>query len=280
MLTILSLTILTSKIAYTQANIDTLWSLLQRAQPIQQNSPVWELAGKQVIKETCISGDCTNGYGISISNDRVVAGRYQYEGQFLNAKHHAVGIVKTVNGSARISNYDNGKEVGAYIQEDNGLMKLQHASSKGSQKVTEEFGFALAVVQKHQANSFEKFTACNCLGRATHIVEEEYQQPYDITDEFKNYRGTKYRTATRSVEYPGLRNNCKNTIYIKAISNRGGYYFDQSLVVLSGSTIMKRPFNVTYTPHKEGVQYLGQYEAGGGEKKELILFSNKKRKSP
>lgn len=258
-LTILSVTILASKIAYTQSNIDTLWSLLRRARPIQEKSPVWELAGKQRIKETCISGDCTNGYGISISNDLAVAGRYQYEGGFLNAKHNGFGIVKSVNGSTRVGNYDNGKEVGAYILENNGLMELHNA--KGFQKDTEEFGFALAIVQKHLENSFEKFTACNCLGRATHVEVEEYQQPYDITDQLKNNRGTGYRTETRRVEYPGLRNNCKNIIYIKAIANHGGYYFDKSLVVLPGNTIRKRPFNLTYTDNKEDVQYLGQYEA-------------------
>ena len=259
LLTLLSVTILTSKMAYTQSNIDTLWSLLKRAEPINENSPVWELAGKQAIKETCISGDCTNGYGISISNDGAVAGRYQYEGSFLKAKHHAAGIVKTVHGLIRVGNYDNGKEVGAYILENNGLMQLHHA--KYFQKVEQEFGFTLADIQKHQANSFEKFTACNCLGRATHIVEEEYQQPYDLTDEFKNYKGTGYRTEIRRVEYPGLRNNCKNIVYIKAIANHGGYYFDKSLVVLPGYTIRKRPFNLTYTDIKEDVQYLGQYEA-------------------
>lgn len=258
-LTILSVTLLTSTIAYTQSNIDTLWSLLKSSQPIQQNSAVWELAGKQWLKETCISGDCTNGYGISISNDGAVAGRYQYEGSFLKAKHHTVGIIKTVNGLTRVGNFDNGKEVGAYILENNGLMELHNA--KGFKKVEQEFGFALAVVQKHLANSFEKFTPCNCLGRATHIVVEEYQQPFELTDELKNYRGTGYRTETRRVEYPGLRNNCKNKIYIKAIANHGGYYFDKSLVVLPGSTIRKLPFNVTYTDNKEDIQYLGQYEA-------------------
>ena len=258
-LTVLSVTILTSTIAYTQSNIDTIWSLLKTAKPIHENSPVWELAGKQVIKETCISGDCISGYGISISNDGAVAGRYQYEGGFLKARHHAAGIIKNLNGYTRVGNYDNGKEVGAYILENNGLMELHHV--KSSQKVTEEFGFALADVQKHQANSFEKFTACNCLGRATHIVEEEYQQPYDLTDEFKNYKGTGYRTEIRRVEYPGLRNNCKNIVYIKAITNHGGYYFDKSLVVLPGSTIRKRPFNLIYTDTKEDVQYLGQYES-------------------
>ncbi len=259
MLMILSSTVFTSTTAYTQVNIDTLWSLLKTAKPIYENSPVWELAGKQAIKETCISGDCTNGYGISISNDDAVTGRYQYEGGFLNAKHHAVGIIKTVNGLIRVGNYDNGKEVGAYILDNNGLMQLHH--QKGFKSAAMEFGFALADVKKHQANSFEKFTACNCLGRATHIVEEEYQQPYDLTDEFKNFKGTGYRTEIRRVEYPGLRNNCKNIVYIKAIANHGGYYFDKSLVVLPGSTIRKRPFNLTYTDIKEDVQYLGQYEA-------------------
>ena len=257
-LTILSVTLLTSTIAYTQSNIDTLWSLLKSARPIQENSPGWETAGKQAIKETCISGDCTNGYGISILNDGD-AGRYQYEGGFLKAKHHGVGIVKSVNGFLRVGNYDNGKEVGAYLLNNNGLMQLHNA--KGFKKVTDEFGFALTDVQKHQANSFEKFTACNCLGRATHIVEEEYQQPYELTDEFKNFKGTGYRTEIRRVEYPGLRNNCKNTVYIKAIANIGGYYFDRSLVVLPGYTIRKRPFNVTYANIKDDVQYLGQYEA-------------------
>ncbi len=258
-ITILSVAILTSKMAYTQTNIDTLWSLLQRAKPLPENSPAWELAGKHIINETCISGDCTNGYGISISNDHGIAGRYQYEGQFLNAKHQGVGIVKTITGYTRVGNFDNGKEVGAYILENNGMMQLHN--EKSFKNATEEFGFALAVVQKHLANSFEKFTPCNCLVRATHIEVEEYQIPYDITDEFKNYKGTKYKTETRSTEYPGLKNNCKNVIYIKAISNHGGYYFDRSLVVLPGYTIMKRPFNSTYTNNKEDVQYLGQYEA-------------------
>ncbi len=259
-LTILSVTFLISTMAYTQTNIDTLWSLLKTAKPIQESSPVWEHAGKKQIKETCITGDCTNGYGISISNDGAVAGRYQYEGGFLKAKHHGVGILKTVNGNTRVGNYDNGKEVGAYLLNNNGLMQLHNA--KGFKKVTDEFGFALTDVQKHQANSFEKFTACNCLGRTTHIVEEEYQQPYELTDEFKNFKGTGYRTETRRVEYPGLRNNCKNTVYIKAIANEGGYYFDRSLVVLPGSTIRKLPFNITYVDNKEDVQYLGQYEVG------------------
>ena len=258
-LTILSVTLLTSTIAYTQSNIDTLWSLLKTARPIQESSPVWETAGKKQIKETCITGDCTNGYGISILNDGAVAGRYQYEGGFLKTKHHGVGIVKNLNGFVRVGNYDNGKEVSAYLLNNNGLMQLHNA--KGFKKVTDEFGFALADVQKHLANSFEKFSACNCLGRATHIVEEEYQQPVDLTDEFKNFKGTVYRTETRRVEYPGLRNNCKNTVYIKAIANIGGYYFDRSLVVLPGYTIRKLPFNVTYILNKEDVQYLGQYEA-------------------
>ena len=259
MLTILFVSMLTSKMAYTQSNIDTLWNLLKRSQPIQENSAVWKLAGKQEIKETCISGDCNNGYGISISNDKSFAGRYQYEGLFLNAKHNGAGIIKTVNGLTRVANFDNGKEAGGYILENNGLMQLHN--TKGFQKITEEFGFTLAVVQKHLANSFEKFTPCNCLVRATHIEVEEYQLPYEITDEFKNYKGTKYKTETRSVEYPGLRNNCNHTIYIKAILNKGGYYFDRSLVVLPGYTIMKRPFNLTYTNTKEDVQYLGQYKA-------------------
>jgi hypothetical protein len=261
LLTLLSVTILNSKMAYTQSNIDTIWSLLKGAQPIQENSPVWELAGKQGIKETCISGDCINGYGISISNDRGSAGRYQYEGWFLKTKHHGVGIVRSVHVPARVGNFDNGKEIGAYLLENNGLMELHHARGKGSKKVTEELGFALAVVQKHQANSFEKFTACDCLGRATHIVEEEYKQPYDVIDEFKNNKGTNYKTEKQRIEYPGLRNNCRNTVYVKAISNIGGYYFDRSLVVLPGATIMKRPFNLTYIPDKKDVQYLGQYEA-------------------
>ena len=261
LLTILSILMLTSKTAYTQSNIDTLWSLLKRSQPIQENSAVWKLAGKQEINETCISGDCTNGYGISISNDRSFAGRYQYEGLFLNAKHNGAGIIKSVNEYTRVANFDNGKEVGGYLLENNGLMELHYASGKNFQKVTGEPGFALAVVQNHLVNSFQKFTACNCLVRATHIVEEEYQQPYDISDEFKNYKGTKYKTATRSVEYPGLKNNCRYTIYIKAISNNGDFYFDKSFVVLPGYTIMKRPFNLTYTGNKEEVQYLGQYKA-------------------
>ena len=99
------------------------------------------------------------------------------------------------------------------------------------------------------------------MGRATHVVQEEYQQPYDLTDELKNFKGTAYRTETRRVEYPGLRNNCKGNIYIKAISNHGGFYFDRSIVVLPGQTIMKRPFNKMYGNVKEEIQYLGQYEA-------------------
>lgn len=261
MLAVLSVTILTPGIAYSQSNIDSLWSLLQRAKPIQKNSPVWELAGKQWIKETCIYGDCTNGYGISISHVSAVAGRYQYEGRFLNATHHGIGIVKTANGSTRVGYYDHGKELGAYILKNNGLMQLRYASGSAVQKDKEEFGFALADIQKHQASSFEKFTPCKCLVRATHIEVEEYQQPYELTDQFKNFRGTGYRTETRRVEYAGLRNSCGNIIYIKAIANHRGYYFDNSLAVLPGYTIRKRPFNVTYTDIKEDIQYLGQYEA-------------------
>ncbi|MEO6252595.1 MAG: hypothetical protein ABIO79_04785 [Ferruginibacter sp.] len=256
-LMILATTIFTSQAAYTQSNIDTLWRLLQRAQPIQEKSPVWELAGKQEIKEICISGDCSNGYGISITNDRTY-GRYQYEGGFVNAQHHGVGIIKTVNGM-KVGHFENGKETGAYLLENNGLMELHNV--KGFQKPTEEFGFSLADVQKHQAKSFEKFTACNCTGRATHIVQEEYQQPVDLTDEFKKFKGTSERTETRRVEYPGLKNNCRNPIYIKAISNHGGYYFDRSIVVLPGQTIRKLAFNMTYANIKEDIQYLGQYEA-------------------
>jgi len=252
---------LLSKMAYTQSNIDTLWSLLKRSQPIQYNSPVWETAGKNQIKETCISGDCTNGYGISIFNDRVSAGIYQYEGWFLNTKHHGAGIVKSVNTAARVCNFDHGKETGAYLLENNGLMVLHNANGKVVKKVRAEFGFDLAVVQKHQANSFENFIPCNCLSRATHIVEAEYQQPYDVIDEFKNNKGTNYKTETQRVEYPGLRNNCLNTVFVKAISYEGGYFFDRSVAILPGATIMKRPFNTTYNPGKEGVQYLGQYEA-------------------
>jgi len=139
------------------------------------------------------------------------------------------------------------------------LMQLHHA--KSSKKAAEETGFSLADVQKHQANSFEKFIPCNCLGRATHIVVEEYQQPYEMTDLFNNNKGTNYKTETRRVEYPGLKNNCKNTVYIKAISNHAGFYFDRSIVVLPGQTIRKLPFNITYTDIKEDIQYLGQYQA-------------------
>ncbi|MEO6541269.1 MAG: hypothetical protein ABIN74_09775 [Ferruginibacter sp.] len=243
--------------AYSQSNIDSLWSLLRSALPIQENSPVWQLAGRQEIKETCISGDCNNGYGISITNERV-SGRHQYEGRFVNAKHHGVGIIKTING-VRAGNYENGKEASAYILQNNGLMELHNI--KGFQKTTEEFGFSLADVQKHQAYSFEKLSACTCMSRATHIALEEYQQPFDLTDEFKNFKGTGYRTETRRMEYPGLRNNCRNIIYIRAISNRGGFYFDRSIVVLPGQTIMKLPFNITYANGKEEIQYLGQYQA-------------------
>ncbi len=259
MLTVLSVTILTSKMVYAQTNIDTLWSLLKTAQPIQERSAVWEAAAKPGIKETCILGDCSNGYGVSIANDRAVGGRYQYEGGFLNAKHHGVGIARNAIGYTRVCNYDNGKETGAYLLDNNGLIELHNV--KGFQKATKEFGFALTVVEKHQANSFEKFAPCKCLTRATHIEVEEYQQPIELTDEFKNYKGTGYRTETRRVEYPGLRNTCKNTVYVKAIASEGGYYYDRSLVVLPGNSIMKRPFNSTYTPGKEDLQYLGQYEA-------------------
>jgi hypothetical protein len=252
---------LNSKMAFTQSHIDSLWSLLKRSSPISESSPVWELAGKKEIKETCISGDCTNGYGISISNDGAVAGRHQYEGGFLNAKHHGAGIIKTANSLTRVGHFENGKEVGAYIMYNNGLMKLQNANGSIIKKVKTEFGFTLTDVQKHLAYSFEKFAACNCLGRATHIEETEYQQPYDVIDEFKNNKGTNYKTVTRRVEYPGLRNNCPNIVFVKAIAFEGGYYFDRSVAVLPGATIMKRPFNAIYNPGKEGVQYLGQYEA-------------------
>ncbi|MEO7306885.1 MAG: hypothetical protein ABIR78_00440 [Ferruginibacter sp.] len=245
--------------AYTQDNVDSLWSLLRRAGAIQSNSQVWELAGRQEIKETCISGDCNNGYGISISNEGVL-GRYQYEGGFINAKHHGVGIIKTLTG-LRVGNYDNEKEAGAYILDNNGLMELHHVTARGSKKITEEFGFELAIVQDHQAKAFEKFTPCNCLVRATHIVVEEYQQPYDITDLFHNNNGSNYKTETRRVEYPGLKNNCTNKIYIRAISNHADHYFDRSLVVLPGQTIRKLPFNITYANIKEDIQYLGQYQA-------------------
>lgn len=250
-----------SQLAFAQANIDTLWSTLKHSQPIAYSSPVWELAGKKEIKETCISGDCANGYGISISNEGAVTGRYQYEGSFLNSKHQGVGIMKTANGQTRVGHFENGKEVGAYIINKNGLMELHNASGSLIKKLKTEFGFSLADVQKHQAYSFEKFAACNCFGRATHIEETEYQQPYDVIDEFKNNKGTNYKTVTRRVEYPGLKNNCPDTVFVKAIAFEGGYYYDKSVAVLPGATILKRPFNANYNPGKEGVQYLGQYQA-------------------
>jgi len=260
MLIIFPFSILISRPVFTQTNIDTLWILLKTARPITDSSTVWELAGTKQIKETCISGDCTNGYGISISNEDAATGRYQYEGGFLNTKHHGVGIIKTANGLVRVGHFENGKDVGAYILNNNGLMELHHANGRVIKKVRAEFGFELAVVQKHQAYNFENLSACNCLGRAIHIVETAYQQPYDIIDEFKNNKGTNYKTVTQHVEYPGLRNNCPKTVYVKAISFEGGFYFDRSLAVLPGATIMKRPFNAIYNPGKEGVQYLGQYE--------------------
>src|SRR5436190_24366021 len=97
-LVIFLFTMLSSKMAYSQSNIDSLWSLLQRSQTIQEKSPIWEKAEKHVMNETCISSDCTNGYGISISNDHGFAGRYQYEGSFLRSKHHGIGIIKAANG--------------------------------------------------------------------------------------------------------------------------------------------------------------------------------------
>lgn len=250
-----------SQLAFAQANIDTLWSSLKRSQPIAYSSPVWEMAGKKEIKETCITGDCAIGYGISISNEGAVAGRYQYEGGFLNSKRHGIGIIKTETGLTRVGHFEQGKEVGAYLLYNNGLMELHNASGSLIKKVRTEFGFTLADVQKHQAYSFEKFAACNCFGRATHIEETEYQQPYDVIDEFKNNKGTNYKTVTRRVEYPGLKNNCPNTVFVKAIAFEGGYYYDKSVAVLPGATILKRPFNANYNPGKEGVQYLGQFEA-------------------
>jgi hypothetical protein len=247
---------LNSQAAYTQTNIDSLWSLLQHAGPIQENSAAWQLAGKQETDEACISGDCNNGYGISIANNRV-NDRHQYEGRFLNGRHHGVGIIKTLTG-IMVGNFEKGKLVGAYILQNNALMELHNI--KGFQKPEDEFGFSLADVQKHQAISFQKFTPCTCLGRATHVAIEEYQEPYDLTDEFKNFKGTAYRTQTRRVEYPGLKNNCKGPVYIKAISNHGGFYFDKSMVVLPGQTIRKLPFNINYANAKEDIQYLGQFE--------------------
>jgi hypothetical protein len=259
-LVVFSVALPATKMAGAQSNIDSLWSLLKNSKPIQENSPVWENAGRKEINETCISGDCNNGYGISISTDRDLGGRYQYEGRFLDAKHDGYGTIKTEKGYIRVIYYNNGKEAGAYLLANNGLMELHNADGTGSKKERKEFGFALEVVQKHLSYSFEKFTACTCLGRGTHIVVEEYQQPYDLTDQLKNNRGTGYRTETRRVEYPGLKNNCKGPVYVKAISNEGGYYFDRSVVVLPGSTIKKRPFNASYTNTKEEVEYLGQYE--------------------
>ncbi len=260
-LIILVAAMFTSELAFSQANIDTLWNLFKRSQPIQASSPVWDMAGKKEIKETCITGDCANGYGISISNEGAVTGRYQYEGGFLNSKHQGVGISRTANGLTRVCHFEQGKEVGAYLLYNNGLMELHNASSSVVRKLKTESGFSLADIQKHQAYSFEKFIACNCLGRATHIEETEYQQPYDVIDEFKNNKGTNYKTVTRRVEYPGLKNNCPNTVFVKAIALEGGFYFDRSVAVLPGATILKRPFNANYNPGKEGVQYLGQYQA-------------------
>jgi hypothetical protein len=208
------------------------------------------------LKETCVSGDCVHGYGISIGNDRV-NGRHQYEGRFLNGRYHGIGIIKNASGTLA-ANFETGKQVGIWLLQNNGLVALHNA--RQSLKTTEEFGFTLPEVQKHQSISFERYTPCTCMGRATHVVMEEYQQPVDLTDEFKNFKGTTYRTETRRMEYPGLKNNCDHVIYIKAIENHGGFYFDRSMAVLPGQTVMKRPFNLNYADAKDEIQYLGQFE--------------------
>lgn len=248
-----------------QTKVAALWQFYKKANPLLADLDTYKSKGSPNMSETCLSGDCNNGYGIAIYYNNGST-RYQYEGSFNNGLKNGIGAISITTGLYEVANYQNDEKVGGYLQVNDGLVWLRNANGRNFVSSSDEFGFTLQEVIKHQEYSFEKFSKCNCLSSTDYYETKSYTEEYTPKDRLGNDLSTETRTKYGQEKHIGLKNICDKTIYIKAISKddfseNGAVYHDKSIAILPGYTFPEEEmhFSSIYNNNEIGVQYLGQY---------------------
>lgn len=202
--------------------------------PLQSSNDAWMRASNEkLLKPICIFGNCANGYGVSINNNRGFAIKYQYEGEHNNfGERIGLGIITNSDGSKRVAFCKgNFEDVGGYLIEEHGFVTLRNASGNGVLTLTDEYGFTLSEVMFSQNNSFQGMKKCNC-----------------IATENENYK-----------------NKCSKRVYVRYISrtirtrtNKYDYY-DNSFILEPGESIERQLIRSTFDLNGDNEQLLGFY---------------------
>lgn len=223
------------------AEILAVWNLFKTAQPADVESEAWKRGSKErLAKGICISGNCVDGYGISIENARGYEPTYQYEGYFEKGKPANRGVSTTRSGIVTATIGD------ISIEKNRALYKLTRVSKRG---------FTLPEIKYFQDLAYAGLKKCDCLTPTyTHPVKVNYTKKYEIRNGFGDRIGNEYESATRTDHIEGLRNVMPENVYVRAFSKRRAYmykssdnpveYFDESFILGPGYSMEEGDFTL------------------------------------
>jgi hypothetical protein len=258
------------------AMMDALWILLTNAKPLQEDSPVWKQRNAVKAAQICIYGNCENGYGVSVGKAKRYASTVQYEGYFLDGKHHGIGVVTGIGVGPTADEYKSGEQVGIRMSREGSVILISSNQTfpvgfpVGTQQ--QSHGLALGDVLKHQQRNMSQMVRSDCFAPARRDTSRYVTEkvPIERFDRLGNAMTTGYvsRQVLQESSVPGLKNVCNLPVYVPLILQGDGHppgvekFFDESMWVLPGQTIAEAPFVAKYDPSSNTKQYMGQFTAG------------------
>ena len=174
--------------------------------------------------QTCISGNCNNGYGI-LEYERSLDMIKYYKGNFVNGVKHGNGSFIYSDGEIMSGEFIHGRLYGLCRMSRDGITRLIYWEDGD---LSNDKGISYTTLKVHQDTVFKKYVRCNCLqSKKFSILSANY---YDFTFYGK--------------EVDGFVNNTNHNIFIRCYRK---YFFkkrnvieyvDDSYVVYPGQEIM------------------------------------------